>query len=74
MTIFSKSFPISLASRICKNKNFLFIDKLKGDCFVMEGEGLIYRAALGILKLHQTALLKADLEECMQLLHSFDMR
>ena len=28
---------------------------------------------MGILKLHQTALLKADLEECMQLLHSFDM-
>jgi hypothetical protein len=40
----------------------------------MEGEVLIYRAALGILKLYQAEFLKADFEAAVRLMKAIDLK
>ena len=40
----------------------------------MEGEMFLYRSVLGILKLNQNILLKADFEDCIRLLHTIDLK
>jgi len=60
MTIFSKSMPITVATRIW-------------DAFLNEGEVFLYRAALGILKIYQQELLKGDFEDVIRLLHKIDL-
>jgi len=55
MTIYSKSFPLDIASRIW-------------DIFILEGESFLFRVALGILKLFQTTLESGTFDTCMKLL------
>eukprot|EP00824_Muranothrix_gubernata_P017956 TRINITY_DN3673_c0_g1_i1.p1 TRINITY_DN3673_c0_g1~~TRINITY_DN3673_c0_g1_i1.p1 ORF type:complete len:351 (+),score=43.43 TRINITY_DN3673_c0_g1_i1:104-1156(+) len=55
LTLFSKSVPLDLASRIW-------------DCYFMDGEPFIFRAALGILSYCAPLLESAPFEECLCLL------
>ena len=36
------------------------------DCFLFEGDHFLYQAAVGLLKLFEKELLRADFEECLQ--------
>jgi len=56
MTLFSKTLPIQLTSRIWDN-------------FILEGESYLYRSALGILKFCMPQLLQADFDDIVYILH-----
>lgn len=59
MTLFSKSFPLSVASRIW-------------DCYIFEGEVILYRASVGILSYLSPKLEKMGFEEIARLLSSLE--
>lgn len=59
MTLFSKSFPLSIASRIW-------------DCYVFEGEAILYRSAIGVLSFFSHRLLKMDFEDMARFLSNID--
>jgi len=52
LTLFSKSLPIPIASRVW-------------DCYLLQGEVFLFRCALGILLAHKKFLRTADFEECV---------
>lgn len=56
MTIFGKSLPLEVSSRVW-------------DCFLLDGEVFLYRTGLGILKKNEAMLLKSTFEQCILSLH-----
>lgn len=56
LTIFSRSFPLDIACRIW-------------DCFLVEGQAFLFRAALGVLKLYELALLQSTFEQSLHFLN-----
>jgi hypothetical protein len=56
MTIFGKSLPLEVSSRVWDN-------------FLLDGEVFLYRTGLAILKKNESTLLKASFEECIMMLH-----
>eukprot|EP00727_Mastigamoeba_balamuthi_P001247 m51a1_g11119 hypothetical protein (835) ;mRNA; r:109237-112693 len=57
MTMFTHVLPIPVASRVW-------------DCYLADGELLLHRAALAILKRHSARLLAADFEGCVSFLRA----
>jgi hypothetical protein len=57
MTLFTHVLPISVASRAW-------------DCFLADGEILLHRVALAILKKHQSHLLASSFEGCVVFLRN----
>jgi len=55
LTLYSKSLPLKLCSKIW-------------DCFMMEGEPIIYCVAVAILHLYEGQLRKSTFEECVAIL------
>ena len=55
MTIFSKSVPLDVAARIW-------------DQFIRDGLPYLFKASIGLLKVHEEQLLSADFDECMTML------
>jgi hypothetical protein len=54
-TIFSRSLPLSVCARVW-------------DCFLLEGEVMLFRTALALLKMYEGELLKSSLEQIVPLL------
>ena len=57
MTVFTKSVPLNVASRLW-------------DCYLCDGEAVVFKAALAILQLASPDLLTADLEEATRVLNT----
>jgi len=57
MTLFAKQLPLPLAARVW-------------DLYLMQGEGLLYRTAVAILRLLETRMLQMPQDELLQLLLS----
>jgi hypothetical protein len=57
LTLFTRALPLSTALRLW-------------DCFFLEGEMFVYRAAVGIMKKLQPHIEGADFEQILKLLHT----
>eukprot|EP00474_Spongospora_subterranea_P005944 CRZ06402.1 hypothetical protein [Spongospora subterranea] len=56
LTIFSRSFPLDIACRIW-------------DCFLVEGQAFLFRAALGVLKMYESVFASSSFEQCLHFLN-----
>jgi alpha-tubulin suppressor-like RCC1 family protein len=57
MTVFARALPYGSSARIW-------------DCALLEGDQFLFQSAVGLLRLHQDMLLKADFEQCLQILRT----
>jgi hypothetical protein len=57
MTVFARALPYGCSARIW-------------DCVLLEGDQFMFQSAVGLLRLHQDLLLKAEFEQCLQILRT----